>query len=294
MADTLSKAAVSFERIGEILKIESQVRDRPGALPAPPLAGRVRFENVTFGYRPEQPVLHALNLTIEPGCRAALVGPTGSGKSTLIGLIPRLYDVQGGRITVDDCDVRNYTLQSLREQVAFVLQDTVLFRASIADNIAYGRPGATREDVIRAARLANADEFIERMPNGFDTVVGERGDTLSGGQRQRVAIARAIVRNAPILLLDEPSAALDPEAEELIFQGLTRLIKGRTSITIAHRLATVRCADVIFVLNKGVIEESGTHRELLAKDGLYARLYRIQFRHDDHPTTRETSGASAA
>jgi subfamily B ATP-binding cassette protein MsbA len=294
MADTLSKAAIGFERIGELLQIESQVRDYPGAAPAPPLTGRIRFENVTFGYRADQPVLRGLSLTIEPGCRAALVGPTGSGKTTLIGLVPRLHDVQSGRITIDGEDIRDYTLQSLRAQVAFVLQDTVLFRASVADNIAYGRPGATREDVIRAARLANADEFILRMPNGYDTVVGERGDTLSGGQRQRIAIARAIVRDAPILLLDEPSAALDPEAEDLIFEGLTRLMRGRTSITIAHRLATVRRADVIFVLNEGVITESGTHQELLARYGLYARLHRIQFRHDERTPADEVTGVPAA
>jgi subfamily B ATP-binding cassette protein MsbA len=294
MTDTLSKAAIGFERIGELLHIESQVRDYPDAIPAPPLAGRIRFEDVRFGYRAEQPVLRGLDLTIEPGCRAALVGPTGSGKSTLIGLIPRLYDVQSGRITIDGRDVRHYTLPSLREQVAFVLQDTVLFRASVADNIAYGRPGASRADVIRAARLANADEFIMRMAHGYDTVVGERGDTLSGGQRQRIAIARAIVRDAPILLLDEPSAALDPEAEELIFEGLNHLMEGRTSITIAHRLATVRRADVIFVLSEGVITERGTHQELLAKDGLYARLYRIQFRHPDRAPALEVTGVPAA
>jgi subfamily B ATP-binding cassette protein MsbA len=294
MADSLSKAAIGFERIGELLQIESQVRDYPGAAPAPPLTGRIRFESVTFGYRSDQPVLRGLSLTIEPGCRAALVGPTGSGKSTLIGLIPRLYDVQSGRVAIDGKDIRDYTLQSLREQVAFVLQDTVLFRASVADNIAYGRPGATREDVIRAARLANADEFIRRMPNGYDTVVGERGDTLSGGQRQRIAIARAIVRDAPILLLDEPSAALDPEAEELIFEGLDRLMQGRTSITIAHRLTTVRRADVIFVLNEGAIVERGTHQELLARGGLYARLYRIQFRPDERAAADEVTGVPAA
>ena len=283
MADTLSKAAVGFERIGEILGIERQITDTPGARPAPALRGRIAFEAVWFGYAPNRPVLKGIDLVIEPGQRAALVGPTGGGKSTLIGLIPRLYDTPGGRITIDGQDIRSYTLESLRPQVSFVLQDTVLFRATVAQNIAYGKPGASRGDIVRAAQLANADEFIARLPDGYDTMLGERGDTLSGGQRQRIAIARAIIRDSPILLLDEPSAALDPAAEALIFQGLGRLLAGRTSITIAHRLATVRNADVIFVLDDGAIVEHGTHTQLLAAGGLYASLYEKQFRRDDEP-----------
>ena len=277
-ADTWSKAAVGFERIGEILAIERQVRDFPNACPAPRLKGAIKFSHVRFGYAPDQTVLRDVSLAVEPGQRAALVGLTGSGKSTLIGLIPRLYDTHAGSISIDGHDVRSFTLESLRRQVSFVLQEAVLFHATVAQNIAYGKPGATREEIVRAATLANAEEFIARLPHGYDTVIGERGDTLSGGQRQRIAIARAIIRDAAILLLDEPSAALDPQSEELVFQGLDRLLAGRTSITIAHRLATVRRADVIFVLNDGVISERGTHDELLALNGLYARLYRIQFR----------------
>jgi len=280
-SDTFSKAAVAFERIAEILSVESQVTDLPGARVASRFKGGIEFDRVMFGYGPSETVLSEASLCVKPNQRAALVGPTGAGKSTLIALIPRLYDVVGGAVRVDGRDVRNYTLQSLREQVSFVLQDPVLFRATIAQNIAYGRPGASERDIVRASKLAHAHEFISRMPRGYDTVIGERGDTLSGGQRQRISIARALIRNTPILLLDEPSASLDPESEELIFDGLTTLLEGRTSITIAHRLATVRRADVIFVLDHGAIVETGTHDSLLAHNGQYARFHRIQFRITD-------------
>jgi ABC-type multidrug transport system fused ATPase/permease subunit len=208
----------------------------------------------------------------------ALVGPPGSGKSTLLCLIPRLYDPRQGRVLIDGHDIRDYKLDSVRRQISFVLQDTLLFHATVAQNIAYGRPDATADQIERAAHLARADEFIRRLPNGYDTMLGERGESLSGGQRQRIAIARALIRDTPILLLDEPSASLDAESEEAIFQGLNTLMAGRTSITIAHRLATVRNADRIFVLDEGRIVEAGTHHQLLAANGLYARLYRIQFR----------------
>jgi ATP-binding cassette subfamily B protein len=277
-SDTFSKSAVAFERIAEILSVERQVTDRPGARVASRFKGHIEFDRVMFGYGPSETVLTEATLCVKPNQRAALVGPTGAGKSTLIALIPRLYDVGGGAVRIDGHDVRNYTLQSLREQVSFVLQDPVLFRATIAQNIAYGRPGATEREIVRASKLAHAHEFISRMPRGYDTVIGERGDTLSGGQRQRISIARALIRDTPILLLDEPSASLDSESEELIFDGLTTLLEGRTSITIAHRLATVRRADVIFVLDGGSIVESGTHDSLLASNGEYARFHRIQFR----------------
>ena len=278
MADTLSRAFAALDRIGELLRTDSQIVDLPGATPAPAFRGDIEFSRVTFGYTPNRPVLRDLSLRVRAGQSVALVGPSGSGKSTLIGLIPRLYDVWNGRILIDGTDVRDYTLASLRDQVSFVLQDPVLFHAPVWQNIAYGRPRATRADVVRAARAANAHDFITALPEGYDTVIGERGDTLSAGQRQRIAIARAIIRDAPILLLDEPASALDPESESLVFEAIERLMRGRTSITIAHRLATARAADRIFVLDDGRIVEQGTHDELIAGAGLYARLYRLQYR----------------
>ena len=278
MTDTLSKAAVGFERIREVLETESQIRDLPGARPAPRFKGQIEFADVSFGYVPEHSVFNKLNLNVEPGQFVALVGPTGSGKSTLIGMVARFYDPISGAVKIDGQDIRNYTLNTLRQQISFVLQETLLFHAPVWQNIAYGKSGATREEIIKAAKLANAHEFIERMPQGYDTVIGERGETLSGGQRQRIAIARAIIRDTPILLLDEPSTGLDAASEELVFEALARLMKGKTAIVIAHRLATVRQADVIYVVADGRITESGTHEELLARQGLYSHLYDIQFR----------------
>ncbi|HJQ25951.1 MAG TPA: ABC transporter ATP-binding protein [Blastocatellia bacterium] len=282
MTDTLSKTAVGFERIKEVLETERDVKNLPGARKAPPFKGRIEFNHVFFGYSEEQLILRDMSLQIEPGQVAALVGPTGAGKSTIVSLVARFYDPLAGQVRIDGRDVRGYKLKSLRQQLSFVLQENLLFRASIWQNIAYGRPEARRAEIIRAAHLANADEFIERLPNGYDTLVGERGVTLSGGQRQRLAIARAIIRNTPILILDEPTSGLDAASEELVFEALNRLMENKTCIVIAHRLATIRRADVIFVIDHGRVIEQGRHEALIARGGLYAQLYEIQFK-DDAP-----------
>jgi ABC-type multidrug transport system fused ATPase/permease subunit len=277
MTNSIAAAAVALERIQGILDTDNVIPDRENARTLVKARGAVEFEHVAFGYDPKTPILRDVTFSIEPGQMVGVVGTTGGGKSTVVGLIPRFYDADSGRVLVDGVDVRDYTKQSLRSQIGFVLQDTVLFRGTIRDNIAYGRPGATEEEIVAAAKLANAHDFIVAMPHGYDSPVGERGLTLSGGQRQRIGIARAVIRDTPILILDEPTAALDTESERLVIEGLERLMKGRTVITIAHRLSTIRDADKILVLDKGVVAEQGTHDELLALKGLYAELHRIQY-----------------
>ena len=277
MTDTMSKAGVGYERIREVIETEDTVRNLPGAKKAPDFRGEIQFDHVYFSYNKGYGTLNDINLHVEPGQLAALVGPTGAGKTTIASLIGRFYDPVKGVVKIDGQDVRSYKLKSLRRQMSFVLQETLLFRAPVWQNIAYGKPEASRAEILRAAELANADEFIRNMPQQYDTMVGEKGVTLSGGQRQRIAIARAIIRNAPILILDEPTSGLDAASEELVFEALGRLMSGRTTIVIAHRLATIRRADVIFVIEHGTIAERGTHDALLANGGLYSQLYEIQF-----------------
>jgi ABC-type multidrug transport system fused ATPase/permease subunit len=285
MSNTLAQTAVAMERVQAILNTVAIVPERFNAREPESLKGAIVFDHVVFGYDPKTPVLRDVNFSIAPGQLVGIVGATGGGKSTVVGLIPRFYDPGAGRVLIDDVDLRDYKLQGLRSKIGFVLQDTVLFRGTVRDNIAYGRPDSSEDEIVAAAKLANADEFIVRMPKGYDSMVGERGLTLSGGQRQRIGIARAIIRNAPILILDEPTAALDTESEKLVIDALERLMKGRTVITIAHRLSTIRDAHKIIVLKDGVVAEEGTHDELLAGGGFYAELYRVQIRQPAHANT---------
>jgi ABC-type multidrug transport system fused ATPase/permease subunit len=275
--NAIAQAAVGVERIRTILDEDSVIPEDPDGLEPETLKGEIEFDHIAFGYDPAHPILTDLSLKIEPGQFVGIVGPTGSGKSTVVSLIPRFYDAQSGTVRVDGNDVRKYKLKHLRDQIGYVLQDTVLFRGTILENIAFGRPDATKDEIIAAAKLANAHDFISAMPLGYDTLVGDRGSTLSGGQRQRIGIARVMVRNSPILLLDEPTAALDSESEKLVIDALEKLMKGKTVIAIAHRLSTIRDADQIVVIKGGVVAESGTHNELIARNGLYAELHRTQF-----------------
>ena len=281
MTDTYSKAAVGYERIEEILETKNEIKDARRALRAPRFKGNVEFDHVSFSYTPDTPILRDVSFSIKAGQVAALVGPTGTGKSSIVSLIPRFYDPTSGAIKIDGADVRTFRQKSLRQQISFVLQETMLFHAPVWQNIAYSKPEASREEIIQAAEVANANEFIEKLADGYDTILGERGMTLSGGQRQRIAIARAVIRNTPILILDEPTSGLDSASEKLVFEALDRLMQGRTVIVIAHRLSTIRKADVIFVVQNGRIVQSGNHDELLQSGGLYSELYELQFNSEE-------------
>jgi len=293
MTGTIAQAAVGVERVRGILDIDMSIPERPDAREPGRLEGAIEFDRVAFAYDPASPVLKSVTFSIRAGQFVGIVGTTGSGKSTVVSLIPRFYDPTAGRVLIDGVDIRDYKLQGMRDQIGFVLQDTVLFRGTVRENIAYGRPDAAEKEIVEAARLANAHEFIARMPDGYNTQVGERGLTLSGGQRQRIGIARAVIRNSSILILDEPTAALDSESEKVVIEALERVMKGRTVITIAHRLSTIRDADKIVVLKDGGVAEQGSHDELLALGGEYAELHRIQVGADaaDRRATIRRAGA---
>ena len=277
--EAIQEALAGAERVSELLHEEPDIVDRPGALEYPGRAqGNILFDNVSFSYLTDRPILRNIDLEIPAGSVAALVGPTGVGKSTLASLVPRFYDVNEGGISLDGHDIRDLTMESLRRQISIVLQDVFLFHGSVRDNILFGRPGASDEEMEEAARVANAVEFIDKLPDGYDTLIGERGVKLSGGQKQRLAIARAILKDAPILILDEATSSVDTETEQLIQQALERLMAGRTTLMIAHRLSTIRNADQIVVLQDEGIAEQGDHDELMAIDGIYRHLNLVQSR----------------
>jgi len=280
-------ALAGAERIFELLDTEPEVVDAEDAIDLPPAEGRITFEGVHFHYKPEEPVLHDITLETEPGQTVALVGPTGAGKTSIVSLLMRFYDVIEGRITIDGHDIRQVTQASLRQQMGIVLQDTFLFSGSVMDNIRYGRLDATDEEVIAAARLAHADDFIARLPEGYETDIGEQGHNLSQGQRQLLSIARAILANPRILILDEATSSVDTRTEVLIQRALNELLHGRTSFVIAHRLSTIRNADKVLVLDEGRIVERGTHTSLMAAQGRYYELYMSQFRRDQDEAEEE-------
>jgi ATP-binding cassette subfamily B protein len=281
MTDAYAKASVGYERLREVLDTRPELCDLPNAKAPAPLRGEIEFEHVDFNYVPDRPILKDVNIRLSAGEMTALVGPTGSGKTTIAGLIGRFYDPNSGTVKIDGADLRDLRQKSLHDQISYVLQESVLFNDTVERNIAYGRRGATRNEIRRAAEMANAHEFISQLSHGYDTVVGERGVSLSGGQRQRIAIARAIIRDTPILVLDEPSSGLDAASEELVFDAIDRLIEGRTTVVIAHRFSTIRRANQILVVEDGRIVENGKHEHLLAAGGLYAKLFELQFRCGD-------------
>jgi ABC-type multidrug transport system fused ATPase/permease subunit len=284
-AQTIQTAAAETDRVMEVMEIKPAVDDLPGASDRP-VSGVISYENVVFGYEPGRPVLHDISFTAEPGEVLAIVGPTGAGKTTLASLLVRFFDPWQGRVTIGGVDIRDFTVRSLRSQIALVLQDPFIFPTTIAENIALGRPDATREQIRSAAEAANAHSFIERLPDGYDAVVGERGATLSGGEKQRLSIARAFVKDAPLLVLDEPTSALDARTEALLLEALERLMAGRITLVIAHRLSTIRNADEILVLEHGRILERGSHERLIATDGLYRSLYSQQMQIAEHDLPR--------
>lgn len=274
---TINKAMAAAERVFNVLDTQEILKDKPGAVELPKISGTVKFDHVSFGYKEGVNVLHDLTLEAKPGQVIAFVGPSGAGKSTIANLIPRFYDVTFGSIKIDNIDIRDVKIKSLREQIGVVPQETMLFSGSVKDNIRYGRLDATDEEIIEAAKAANAHNFIMNLSDGYETKIGERGITLSGGQRQRIAIARAILKNPRILILDEATSALDTESEEIVQEALDKLMIGRTSFVIAHRLSTIIHADKIIVLENGRVCESGTHQQLMQTGGLYSHLYNIQF-----------------
>ena len=276
----IQRALAAAQRVFDVLDLPEEVKDLPDARELPAVTGNVRFEHVTFSYNEGDEILHDLSFEAKPGQAIGLVGPSGAGKSTVASLLPRFYDCDSGTICIDGQDIKHVTLDSLRNQVGIVPQETILFNGSVYDNILYGRLDATKEEIEAAAKAANAHDFIMELPEGYNTMLGDRGVNISGGQRQRIAIARAILKDPRILVLDEATSALDTESERVVQEALNRLMVGRTSIIIAHRLSTIKNADRILVLDKGKLAEDGTHEELMNKNGLYAHLYQIQYRSD--------------
>ncbi|MBR6511007.1 MAG: lipid A export permease/ATP-binding protein MsbA [Phascolarctobacterium sp.] len=277
----IQRALAAADRVFDVLDLPELIQNKPNAQLLPYVKGSVSFNNVSFAYNTDEPILDNVSFNATPGQVVALVGPSGAGKSTVASLLPRFYDVTDGCIVIDGLDIRDVTMESLREQVGIVPQETMLFNGSVYDNILYGRLDATEEEVMAASKAANAHNFITELPNGYDTQLGDRGVNISGGQRQRIAIARAILKNPQILILDEATSALDTESERVVQEAIDRLMVGRTSFVIAHRLSTIKNADKILVMEKGKIVEEGNHDELMAKDGLYAHLYQIQYRNKE-------------